>query len=129
MPKGGEAVLRKRVDAARSDGRLNISAMGLTEIPEVVMKMYDFDSNQSSSIAWGEVVDLIRFNAADNDIEEISETVFPDIDPEATSNEDSPSLQFGALEAIDLHGNILQGVPIGMRRMTQLTSLNLVSLI
>ncbi|KAK3076250.1 hypothetical protein LTS18_013511, partial [Coniosporium uncinatum] len=39
------SVLRKRVDAARTDGKLNIAALGLKEIPEEVMKIYDFDAN------------------------------------------------------------------------------------
>ncbi|KAF2761235.1 L domain-like protein [Pseudovirgaria hyperparasitica] len=126
MPKGGDAVIRKRVDAARSDGRLNISAMGLSEIPEVVLKMYEFDSNQSSSIAWGEVVDLVRFNAADNDLENISDLVFPDVDPQAASlDEDAPNMQFAGVEFLDLHGNKLGSIPLGLRRMSQLTSLNL----
>lgn len=126
MPKGGEAVIKKRVDTARSDGRLNIANMGLSEIPQQVLTMYEYDPD--AGIAWSETVDLLRFNAADNDIEKISDDVFPDIDPEeAAEDMDAPGPQFSGLEMLDLHGNILKELPVGLRRLERLTVLNLVS--
>jgi hypothetical protein len=121
--------MRKRVDTARNEGRLNISAMGLKEIPEEVMKMYDYEFNKKeSSIAWGEVVDLTRFVAADNELETIPVECFPDVDGNSLEQDDeNPSPQFGGIEHLDLHGNLLFDVPVGLRRLERLTSLNLAS--
>lgn len=125
---GSKGLLRKRVSAARADGRLNIAAMGLKEIPEEVLKMYDLESLGAQDGSWAESVDLTRFIAADNDIELISDDVFPDIDPrESADDEDAKGNQFGGLETMDLHGNILSALPLGLRRLELLTTLNLVS--
>jgi len=122
---GAKGLLRKRIDAARSDGRLNIAAMGFKEIPEEVMNMYNLESTDGS---WAEAVDLTRFVAADNEIEALGDDVFPDIDPlELMNDEDSKGNQFGGLETLDLHGNLLKSLPLGFRRLELLTTLNLVS--
>ena len=123
---GSKGLLRKRIDAARSDGRLNIAAMGFKEIPEEVMNMYNLDAIEDGS--WAEAVDLTRFVAANNELELIHDDVFPDIDPrENTDDEDSKGNQFGGLETLDLHGNVLIALPLGLRRLELLTTLNLVS--
>ncbi|KAJ5605020.1 Leucine-rich repeat typical subtype [Penicillium lagena] len=117
-------VLRKRVETARATGQLNIAALSLTEIPKEVLDMYKFDPNTSSN--WFENVDLSKFIAADNELTEISDDTFPDIDMEdfdPESNERGP--QFGGIETLDLHGNVLQTLPMGFRRLQQLRSLNL----
>jgi len=75
-PKDNKGVLRKRIEAARADGRLNIAAMGLTEIPDEVLRMYDADQVANSNVSWNESVDLARFMAADNQFETISDEVF-----------------------------------------------------
>jgi len=119
--------MRRRVDAARSDGRLNIAAMGLKEVPEEVLKMYDYEYNKDNDTAWGEVVDLTRFIAADNELETIQDEVFPDTDPESISQDDNTKApQFGGIEHLDLHGNVLFDLPTGLRRLQMLTVLNLV---
>ncbi|KAF2663825.1 L domain-like protein, partial [Microthyrium microscopicum] len=127
QPKGGKLVMRRRVDTARSEGRLNIAGMSLKEIPEEVLKMYDYEYNKDQSgIAWGEVMNLTKFIAADNELESIPGEVFPDIDMNnLADDDDSLGPQFGGLEHLDLHGNLLFDVPPGLRRLTQLTSLNL----
>lgn len=123
--KGIKSLLRRRIDTARSDGRLNIAAMGFKEIPEEVMTMYDFESTGGS---WAEAVDLTRFVAADNEIELIGDNVFPDVDPrDLADDEDAKGNQFGGLETLDLHGNVLIALPVGLRRLELLTVLNLVS--
>jgi len=120
-------VLRKRVDAARTDGTLNIAALGLKEIPEEVMNIYDFDANAASSVAWGEVVDLNKFLAADNELQMLPDELFPDVDPEVVASDDeAKGPQFGGVEVMDLHGNMLRSVPAGLRWMERLTILNLV---
>ena len=120
-------VMRRRVDAARSDGRLNIAAMELKKIPEEVLMMYDFESNKDHNIAWGEVVNLTRFIAADNELEAIQDEVFPDVDPDDFGQDDNDKgPQFGATEILDLHGNLLFDIPVGLRRLQNLTVLNLV---
>ncbi|KAH0555776.1 hypothetical protein GP486_006278 [Trichoglossum hirsutum] len=122
-----KGLLRKRIDAARTDGRLNIAAMGLREIPEEVMNMYDVDPNAATNVEWYESVDLVRLIAADNEIEEISESVFPDTDPRDITEEeiDSKGNQFGGLENLDLHGNLMKNLPTGLRRLERLSTLNL----
>lgn len=126
--KGSKSLLRKRVDAARVDGRLNIAAMGLSEMPEEVMEMYKYDPNDTT-IAWGEVVDLTTIIAADNRFESLPDTMFPDVDMESAIEADDPGPQFGAIQNLDLHGNLLPQLPLGMRRLTQLSKLNLVSVL
>ncbi|KAK5018514.1 hypothetical protein LTR60_000785, partial [Cryomyces antarcticus] len=126
IQKGGNGLLRKRIDAARTDGRLIIAAMNLKDIPDEVMTMYDFDAANTNGVAWSETVDLVRLNAADNEIEKLSDEIFPDIDKENIAlDDDGRGLQFRGLEALDLHGNLLTELPLGLRRLERLTHLNL----
>ncbi|KAF2431281.1 L domain-like protein [Tothia fuscella] len=126
QPKGQISVLQQRINTARSDGRLNIAAMSLKEIPKEVLVMYDTAVINESGVAWNEVVDLTRFVAADNEIETISDEAFPDEDPNNfNQDDDSKGPQFGGLEYLDLHGNVLFDVPRGLRMLTMLTTLNL----
>ncbi|KAL3427758.1 conserved leucine-rich repeat protein [Phlyctema vagabunda] len=124
-PNGSKGLLRKRIEAARTDGRLNIAAMGFKKIPEEVMNMYNLDSISGGS--WAESVDLTRFIAADNEFEEIEDEFFPDIDPRSGMDDDDESKgnQFGGLETLDLHGNLMKAIPMGLRRLELLTTLNL----
>lgn len=119
-----KGLLRKRVEAARTSGHLNIAAMSLKEIPSEVMTMYDFDPDSSTD--WYESVDLVKFIAADNELEELGCTAFPDVDPyDFDSDADEKGNQFGGLEFLDLHGNILHSLPMGLRRLMRLHTLNL----
>ncbi|KAK0615618.1 hypothetical protein B0T17DRAFT_644648 [Bombardia bombarda] len=119
-------VLQGRLESARTSGRLNIAAMGLKEIPAEVMNMYNLESIGQSGGAWAESVDLSRFVAADNELEMIADSVFPDVDPQSfADDEDSQGNIFAGLETLDLHGNMLITLPMGLRRMQLLTSLNL----
>ena len=104
---------------ALEDGKLSIAALGLTEIPKEVLNMYDYGSLES--------VDVTKINAADNQLRTISDEVFPDIDTEARLKEDEDflGLLFGGLEYLDLHGNQLATLPKGLRRLDNLTTLNL----
>ncbi|KAJ5683143.1 hypothetical protein N7462_006308 [Penicillium macrosclerotiorum] len=123
LPKGSSnAVLQKRIEGARASGTLNIAALSLTEIPKVVIDMYEYDPDHP----WFESVDLIKFIAADNDLTEVSDATFPDIDPEQFDpDSEERGLQFGGVETLDLHGNRLQSLPIGLRRLHNLRFLNL----
>lgn len=126
-PIENKGLLRKRIDGARADGRLNIAGMGLDTIPNEVLTMYDPEQMADSKLSWSETVDLVRFVAADNELTTISDDVFPDIDREtAAIDDDAKGLQFGGIELLDLHGNSLQTVPLGIRRLERLTSLDLV---
>ncbi|KAK2798130.1 hypothetical protein FQN50_008941 [Emmonsiellopsis sp. PD_5] len=117
-------VLKNRASAARTSGHLNIAAMGLKEIPDEVMTMYDFDPESEGD--WYESVDLIKFIAADNEFESLSDTIFPDVDFNTLEmDEDTKGCQFGGLEVLDLHGNVLTTLPKGLRRLQRLRSLNL----
>lgn len=122
----GKSVLRNRVSTARKSGHLNISALGLNEIPREVMMMYEFDPESSDD--WYENVDLVKFLAADNEIETLSDAAFPDVDIMSVSDDEDEDVkggQFGGLEVLDLHGNRLSGLPKGLRRLQGLQSLNL----
>ncbi|KAK4864286.1 hypothetical protein LT330_010079 [Penicillium expansum] len=125
LPKGSNSlVMRKRVQTARATGQLNIAAFSLKEIPKEVLTMYDYDPENSAN--WFENVDLVKFNAADNELEHISDDTFPDINPEEFDpDSDDRGLQFGGLETLDLHGNILKSLPMGLRRLQNLRTLNL----
>jgi Leucine-rich repeat (LRR) protein len=125
-PKDDKHIMRNRINNARMDGKLNIAAMGLKSIPPEVLSMYDAAVLEESKVNWAEVVDLTKFIAADNEIEDIESNVFPDKSfEELNDEEDSQGNQFGGLEFLDLHGNALSLVPIGLRRLERLTSLNL----
>ncbi|KAI1827330.1 hypothetical protein F4861DRAFT_404274 [Xylaria intraflava] len=122
-------VMRSRIDTARVSGRLNVSAMGLKAIPEDVLKMYDLGSMDRADGAWAESVDLTRLIAADNELETIDSSIFPDIDPkefDLETAEDSAPIFWG-LESADLHNNVLISLPLGFRRLQLLTTLNLTS--
>ncbi|KAL5356226.1 hypothetical protein BJX96DRAFT_162302 [Aspergillus floccosus] len=117
-------VLRKRIEAGRTSGHLNIAAMSLKELPQEVMTMYDFDPDSSTD--WYESVDLVKFIAADNEFTGLPDSAFPDIDPSDFDPEvDEKGNQFGGLELLDLHGNLLQSLPVGLRRLQRLHTLNL----
>ncbi|KAK3952004.1 hypothetical protein QBC32DRAFT_405985 [Pseudoneurospora amorphoporcata] len=121
-------ILQARFATARTSGRLNIAAMGLKEIPIEVLKMYNLEAIGATGGAWAECVDLTRFVAADNELEMISDTIFPEVDPqELVDDEDSEGNIFAGLETLDLHGNILVTLPMGLRQLHLLTSLNLSS--
>lgn len=120
-------VLQSRVATARTSGRLNIAAMGLKEIPPEVLNMYNLETIGNGGGSWAECVDLTRFVAADNELEMIDESLFPDVNTEDLAmDDDAPVCIFGGLETLDLHGNMLISLPPGLRRLTLLTSLNLV---
>ena len=122
-----EGLLRKRIGVARTDGRLNIAALGLTEIPGEVLHMYDLDAVDASGGAWYESVDITRLIAADNQIEVLSDSLFPNesMDGLRNADDESKGTIFGGLETIDLHGNRLVKLPHGLRHLEFLTNLNL----
>lgn len=125
-----QRVLKQRVGAARTSGRLNIAALDLKEIPVEVMKMYDLESIGTNDGSWAESVDLTRLVAADNELEKLDDFIFPDNAPESFNDDDSGQGNiFGGLETIDLHGNLLVDVPLGFRRLSYVTSLNLVRIL
>lgn len=122
-----KCLLRKRVASARADGRLNIAAMGLKDIPNEVLNMYNADIVDLGGGAWYESVDLVRLVAADNEFELLGEEVFPDIvaGPDSAMDDDFQGILFAGLDTLDLHGNRLRLLPSGLRRLEHLTTLNL----
>jgi hypothetical protein len=126
-------VLKQRIEAGRTTGRLNIAALGLKDMPAEVLAMYDLASIGAYDGTWAESVDLTRLVAADNEFETIDNAVFPDRTAEemmALMEEDEDAAAgniFAGLEMLDLHGNLLISVPTGLRQLRLLTSLNLVS--
>ena len=122
-----KGLLRKRIEMARTDGRLNIAALGLTEIPDEVMSMYDLNTVDASGGSWYESVDITRLIAADNEIQYLSQDIFPDKSAEElqTLEDDSKGTLFRGLETLDLHGNTLGSLPVGLRQLVHMTNLNL----
>ncbi|CAD6566312.1 MAG: hypothetical protein ASARMPREDX12_008174 [Alectoria sarmentosa] len=122
-----KGLLRKRVASARADGRLNIAAMGLKDMPSEVLNMYNAGLVDLGDGAWYESVDLVRLVAADNDFEHLSEEVFPDTvaGPDTAMDDDFQGMIFAGLDTLDLHGNHLRLLPSGLRRLEHLTTLNL----
>lgn len=128
-PKDNNGLLRKRIDAARGDGRLNLAGLNLKKIPDEILCMYDAEQLEASNMSWSQMVDLFRFVAADNELDTIPDDIFPDIATETAMEDESntKALQFRGVEMVDLHGNNLQAIPPGLRRLERLTVLNLVS--
>ncbi|KAH0492920.1 hypothetical protein TgHK011_007847 [Trichoderma gracile] len=123
----GQQVLKQRIGAARTSGKLNIAALGLKEMPGEVLKMYDLETIGAGG-SWAESVELTRLIAADNEIETLDDAAFPDLSHEELENdEEGRGNIFGGLETLDMHGNRLVAIPMGFRRFTQLTTLNLSS--
>ncbi|KAF7559133.1 hypothetical protein G7046_g5020 [Stylonectria norvegica] len=121
-------VLNTRVNAGRTSGKLNIAALELKEMPVEVMKMYDLESVSKFDGNWAESVDITRLIAADNEFETLDDFIFPDSRPDALDETQAGQGNiFAGLETIDLHGNLLVGVPLGFRQLNCLTSLNLSS--
>jgi len=125
-PKDGKHILRNRIKAAWADGKLNVAGLGLKQLPDEVLHMYEPAAMEEGGVNWAEVVDLTRLIAADNELEDLGDSVFPDRPAdELAADEDSQGNQFGGLETLDLHGNHLQALPLGLRRLERLTHLNL----
>ncbi|PNH28501.1 hypothetical protein BJF96_g8156 [Verticillium dahliae] len=120
-------IVQQRLGDARSSGRLNIAAMGLSVMPVEVLKMYDAEMMGTNDGSWAESVDLTRLIAADNEMELIDDSIFPDVTADdLAAEEDGNGNIFGGLDTIDLHGNLLISLPVGLRQLRLLTSLNLV---
>ena len=117
-----EGLLNQRIKSATISGHLNISAMKFSTIPDAVLRMYDSDD---LPVNWSEMVDLSKLNAADNEFESIPDHVFPDWSVDKMADDEEKSNQFGGLEVLDLHNNLLQEVPSGLRRLGRLTRLDL----
>ncbi|KAL1610013.1 hypothetical protein SLS60_001678 [Paraconiothyrium brasiliense] len=122
-PTGGVSLLRKRIDGARANGKLNLAAMELREIPEEVTKMYEY--NPENNAAWSEVVDLTSMILADNSLHILPESMFPDVDYEAAMESEEVVPQFGSIQNLDLHGNMFRELPLGLGRLPQLSKINL----
>ncbi|KAK5107207.1 hypothetical protein LTR62_001653 [Meristemomyces frigidus] len=119
-------LLRNKIKSAWTTGKLHIAGLELKQIPDEVVGMFDAKAMADGKVNWAEVVDLTKLNAADNEIEVLDDVLFPDKSAEAMDeDEDGKGNTFGGLEALDLHGNMLQTVPVGLRRLERLTTLNL----
>ncbi|ROT42642.1 L domain-like protein [Sodiomyces alkalinus F11] len=126
--KATDKILRQRLADARTSGRLNIATLGFKAVPLDVLKMYDAETTGTYDGSWAESVDVTKFVAADNEFEEIDDAIFPDVTPEELgADEDGNGNIFAGLETLDLHGNMLISLPVGLRQLRLLTSLNLSS--
>ena len=123
---GNTAMLRKRVAVARTDGRLNIAALGLQKLPTELLHMYDLDLIGNGSGSWAESVDLTKLCAADNELSLLDDKFFPcgEFESPEDAGVDGSSVT-AALEAFDLHGNQLARLSSRLVNLTCLTTLNL----
>lgn len=119
----GVQSLKKKLEGAVTSGVLNLSAMGLKGLPDEVSTMYDF--REDSAVVWSEAVDLKKLLLADNEIETLSDTTFPDWSKEQMLADPEKSNQFGGLEVLDMHGNMLKTLPVGLRQLSNLRVLNI----
>ncbi len=117
--------LRQRIQAALLSGHLLLPAMDLTSVPSEIEHMYD--ASEQFHVIWSECVDLTKFMAADNQLESLNESLFPDAtNDELVCGEGAGyNGQFRGLEVLDLHHNLLRVLPLGLRRLQKLRSLNL----
>lgn len=115
--------LTYKVNNAVTSGVLNLAALSLTHIPHEVVTMYDFQ--EDSTISWAEAVDLRKLLIADNELEELPGILFTDWSPQEMECDSSKSNQLAGLEVLDIHGNQLSTLPIGLRRLQNLHLLNL----
>ncbi|KIV93785.1 hypothetical protein PV10_04973 [Exophiala mesophila] len=115
-------VLKRRFNQALASGHLSIQGLSLKRIPNEIMKLYERDN---STVPWSEMVDLVKFTAADNEIEKIEDDIFPDYTTEELMNDDEKTNQFAGLTNVDFHRNLLRDIPIGLRRLERLETLNL----
>ena len=121
-----KAAVQQRIGNARSDGRLNIAAMSLKELPVEILTMYDTNTFDMSDGSWAESVDLVKLVAADNEISSLEEEFFPHEESESSGNfKVNHSNIFGGLEFLDLHGNAIPALPVGFTNLHYLTTLNL----
>ncbi|KAI4099987.1 MAG: hypothetical protein LQ339_005653 [Xanthoria mediterranea] len=111
--------LHKRITSAKSDGKLDISGMRLKVFPQAVLEM----DGITDGPAWYESVDLVRVNAADNELEDLGWDCF-DESTEA-AEKPSPTDVFAALQTLDLHGNHLHTLPSMLPNLEHLTVLNI----
>ncbi|KAK4620887.1 Leucine-rich repeat-containing protein 40 [Fulvia fulva] len=124
-PKDEKHILKNRINVARSDGKLNIAGLDLKQIPEEVRQMYGAAAMEASNINWAELVDLTKLFAANNKLEVLEDVDFPDLSAdELAADEHSEGNQFGGLELLDFHDNLLERLPMGLRRLERLTVLN-----
>ena len=122
-------ILRKRINNAKESGKLNIAALCLKELPIEVLKMYDAGSGGDGGPAWYECVDVTRLNAADNELTQLPEGIFPDSSSPrkmefGAENEQAAPI-FAGLEVMDVHGNQLKTLPLSIGWLTQLSCSNL----
>lgn len=117
--------LMKRIRGALFSGHLNVAAMGLKIVPIEIKHMYD--ACEDAGATWSEYVDLTKFNAADNHLERLDDDIFPDTtDAELEDMEGAGhNGQLRGLETLDLHSNLLMELPLGLRKLQKLRSLNL----
>ncbi|KAL8800276.1 MAG: hypothetical protein Q9182_005300 [Xanthomendoza sp. 2 TL-2023] len=114
--------LRRRITSARNDGRLNIAGMGLKVFPPEVLHMYDLDTTTDGP-TWYESVDLLRLNAADNELEDLG---WDDLSISSLEDGETPCTSiFSYLQNLDLHGNRLQRLPLFLNQLKHLTVLNI----
>ncbi|KPI39103.1 Leucine-rich repeat-containing protein 40 [Cyphellophora attinorum] len=103
-------------------GHLNLAAMSLSQIPPEVMNMYD---STKALVSWFEMVDLSKADFSGNELTQISDTIFPDWSIKEMEDDEEKTNQFAGLETLFLQHNRLTTIPVGLRRMEQLRTLNL----
>lgn len=122
-----QRILHKRIETARTTGKLNVSALSLSKFPREINEMYNLEKIDSDHGEWYESVDLVRLIAADNDFESLDDWVFPDLSTrgDCDTDDDCGGNTFRGLESLDLHGNRLFGLPEGLRYLDRLKTVNL----
>jgi Leucine-rich repeat (LRR) protein len=103
-----EALLRQ----ARKSGQLNLSNRGLQTVPVEVLKLHDHESTQLSFVGqdegqWWAQEDLTKLILACNQISHIPDDI----------------VEFGSLQVLDLHDNLLGLLPTRIGKLKELRRL------
>ncbi|KAL8897161.1 MAG: hypothetical protein Q9207_007347 [Kuettlingeria erythrocarpa] len=115
-----ENLLRKRINIARTEGKLNISGMGFKAFPDEVFKMYA-PENMTDGPTWYESVDLVRLDASNNELDDLGwDSVVNDENGDRGCDN-----VFGRLQTLNLHGNRLRTLPLALQGLENLAVLNL----
>jgi hypothetical protein len=82
--------------------------MGFKVIPTEIKRIYDIFND--TDVSWPECVDLSMFIVADNELEQLGDDIFPDVNHSELEDVEAPNYsgQFRGLETLDLHNYLLE---------------------
>ena len=116
--------LLESIKTAMKTGRMDISGLWLTQIPNPIARLYGVALVEDSGPFPNEEVDISNFIAATNRLKAIPDEAFPDTP--AWKRVGRRGSCFHNLMFLDMHHNQLERLPMGLRRLESLAKLDLV---